>query len=129
MVAAATTALDEPAKESEPSGVAETSESLNPEAPQKAAKSTVEAQTTHVEEPAFHVEPLQAVPLNEGCKDLETTSTQLIEEGTKAKPKKQAIQASFCFVFFFCVVFFFLFIIAIPPLFFNIGIIVMRFTK
>ena len=83
-----TTTPDEPAKESEPSGVAETSESLNPEAPQKAAKSTVEAQTTHVEEPAFHVEPLQAVPLGEGCKDLETTSTQLIEEGTKAKPKK-----------------------------------------
>ena len=83
-----TTAPDEPAKESEPSGVAETSESLNLEAPQKAAKSTVEAQTTHVKEPAFHVEPLQAVPPSEGCKDLETTSTQLIEEGTKAKPKK-----------------------------------------
>ena len=83
-----TTAPDESTKESEPSGVAETSEGLNPEAPQKAAKSTAKAQTTHVEESALHVEPLQAVPPGEGCKDLETTSTQLIEEGTKAKPKK-----------------------------------------
>ena len=57
-VTVATNAPDEPAKESEPSRVAETSESLNLEAPQKAAKSTAEAQATHVEEPALLVEPL-----------------------------------------------------------------------
>ena len=87
-VAVATTAPDEPAKESEPSGAAETSKSLNPEVPQKATKSTTKAQATHAEEPALLVEPLQAVPPGEGCKDLETTSTQLFKEGTKAKPKK-----------------------------------------
>ena len=87
-VAVATTAPDEPAKESKPSGAAETSESLNPEVPQKATKSTTKAQATHAEEPALLVEPLQAVPPGEGCKDLETTSTQLFKEGTKAKPKK-----------------------------------------
>ena len=43
----ATTAPDEPAKESAPSGAAETSEGLNPEAPQKAVESTAEAQATH----------------------------------------------------------------------------------
>ena len=57
-VTVATNAPDELAKESEPSRVAETSESLNLEAPQKAAKSTAEAQATHVEEPALLVEPL-----------------------------------------------------------------------
>ena len=73
----ATTAPDEPAKEGKPFGATETSESLNPRAPQKAARSTVEAQAIHAEEPALLVEPLQAVPPDEGCKDLETTSTQL----------------------------------------------------
>ena len=104
-----TTAPDEPAKESEPSGVAETSESLNLEAPQKAAKSIAEAQATHVEEPALLVEPLQAVPPDEGCKDLETTFTQLSKEGIKAKPKKQAIQDSSCFIFVFVLFSFFSF--------------------
>ena len=87
-VVVATTALDELAKESEPSRVVETSESLNLEAPQKVAESTAEAQAIHVEEPTLLIEPLQAVPLGEGCKDLETTSTQLSKEGIKAKPKK-----------------------------------------
>ena len=54
----AITAPNEPAKESEPSRAAETSEGLNPKAPQKIAESTVEAQATHVEEPALLVEPL-----------------------------------------------------------------------
>ena len=43
----ATTTPDEPAKESEPSGVAETSEGLNPEVLQKAVESTAKAQATH----------------------------------------------------------------------------------
>ena len=88
MVTTATTAPDEPAKESEPSGAAETSEGLSLEAPLRAVESTVEAQAPHVEEPALLVELLQAVPPGEGCKDLETTSTQLSKEGIETKPKK-----------------------------------------
>ena len=42
--ALAITAPNEPAMENEPSGAAETSEGLNPEAPQKTAESTTEAQ-------------------------------------------------------------------------------------
>ena len=87
-VVVATTAPNKPAKESEPSGAVKTSEGLNPEAPQKAVKSTAEAQATHTKKPALLVEPLQAVPPSEGCKDFETTSTQLFKEGIKAKPKK-----------------------------------------
>ena len=55
---------------------------------QKAIESIAEAQATHAVEPALLVEPFQAVPPGEGYKDLETTSTQLSKEGTKAKPKK-----------------------------------------
>ena len=71
-----------------PSRAAETSEGLNPKAPQKAAESIAEAQAIHTEEPTLLVEPFQVVPPGEGCKDLETTSTQLSKEGIKAKPKK-----------------------------------------
>ena len=42
--ALAINAPDEPARKSKPSGAAETSEGLNPEAPQKTAESTTEAQ-------------------------------------------------------------------------------------
>ena len=125
----ATTALDE-TKESEPFGAAETSEGLNPEAPQKAAESTTKAQATYAKELALLIEPVQAVPFGEGYNDLETTFTQLSKERIKAKPKKQAIQASFCFVFIFMFFFMFFFIIIIViPFFFNVGIIVMRYTE
>ena len=72
----AVTALDEPVRR------------VNPEAPQKTAESTADAQTPHVEEPTFLFEPLQIVPPREGSKDLETTSTQLPKERIKTKPKK-----------------------------------------
>ena len=68
----AITSPEEPAKKSEPSGVAETSEGQNPDAPQKTVKSTGDAQASHAREPVLLVEPLQAVPLSEGSKDLET---------------------------------------------------------
>ena len=84
----AITAPDELAKESEPSRVAEASESLNPKVPQRVAESIAEAQATHAEEPALLVEHFQAVPPGEGYKDLETTSIQLSKEGIKAKSKK-----------------------------------------
>ena len=86
-VTMATTALDE-TKESEPFGAAETSEGLNPEAPQKAAESTTKAQATYAKELALLIEPVQAVPFGEGYNDLETTFTQLSKERIKAKPKK-----------------------------------------
>ena len=83
--ALAITAPDEPAKESELSRATETNEGLNPEAPQKTAGSTVDAQTLHAEESALLVEPLQTVPLSEGSKDPETAPTQPFKEGIKTK--------------------------------------------
>ena len=68
----AITSLEEPAKESEPSGAAKTSEGQNPDAPQKTVESTGDAQASHAEEPVLLVKPLQAIPLGEGSKDLET---------------------------------------------------------
>ena len=52
----------------------ETSEGLNPDAPKKTVESTGDTQAPHAEEPALLVEPLQAVPLDEGSKDLNVTS-------------------------------------------------------
>ena len=82
------TALDEPARESELSGAAKTNEGPNPEAPQKIAKSTTDAQAPHAEELALSVQPLQTVPPSEGSKDPETISTKLSKEGIKIKLKK-----------------------------------------
>ena len=87
-VALAITALDEPTRESELSGAAETNEGLNPEAPQKTVEFATDAQAPHAEESALLVELLQTVPPGKGSKDPETTSTQLSKEGIKTKPKK-----------------------------------------
>ena len=84
----ATTTPDESAKESELSRVAEISEGLSSEAPQKTVESIADAQAPHAEESTLLVKPLQAVPPSEGSKDPETTPTQLSEEGIKTKPKK-----------------------------------------
>ena len=84
----AITAPEEPARESKPSGAVETSEGLNPDAPQKTAESIGDAQAPHAEESAFLVEPLQAVPPSKGSKDFEIASAQLSKEGAKTKPKK-----------------------------------------
>ena len=87
-VVLAITSPEEPAKESEPFGVAETSEGQNPDAPQKTVESTGDAQASHAEEPILLVEPLQAVPLGEGSKDLETLLTQLSKGGAETRPKE-----------------------------------------
>ena len=84
----AITVPEEPTKESEPSGAAETGEGLNLDAPQKVAESTGGAQAPHAEEPTLLIEPLKAIPLGEGSEDLEVTSAQLSKEGAKTKPKK-----------------------------------------
>ena len=84
----AITVPEEPAKESEPFGAVETSESLNPDTPQKTPEFIGDAQAPHTEELALLVEPLQAVPLGEGSKDLKIASAQLSKEGAKTKLKK-----------------------------------------
>ena len=76
------------AKESEPSGAAETSEGQNPDASQETVESTSDAQVSHAEGPVLLVEPLQAVPLGEGSKDLETSPAQLSEGRVENKPKE-----------------------------------------
>ena len=85
--AAVSTAPNEPTKESEPFGAAETSEGLSLEAPSRAAESMAEARAPHAEEPTLLVEPLQAVPFGEGSKDLEITSVQPSLDGDKTKSK------------------------------------------
>ena len=84
----ATIAPDEPARESELSGVVEISSGLSSEAPQKTVESIADAQAPHAEEPALLVEPLQTVPPGEGSKHPEIASTQLSKEGIKTKSKK-----------------------------------------
>ena len=76
----AITAPEEPARESEPFGAAETNEGQNPDAPQKTVEFTGDAQASHAEEPTLLVEPFQAVPLGEGSKDLEIAPAQLSKE-------------------------------------------------
>ena len=55
--ALAITTPNKPAKESELSGVIETNEGLNTEAPRKAVKSTGNAQAPHAKESALLIEP------------------------------------------------------------------------
>ena len=84
----AITIPEEPVRESEPSGAVETSEGLNPDAPQKTTESTGDAQAPHAEEPTLLVEPLQAIPLGEDSEYREVSFAQLSKEGAKTKPKK-----------------------------------------
>ena len=127
-VAVATTAPDEPAKESEPSGAAETSKSLNPEVPQKATKSTTKAQATHAEEQALLVEPLQAVPPGEAARTLRPPLLSFLRRGLRPSQRNRPSRLAFV-LFLFLRCFLFSFYYCYPPFFFNIGIIVMRFTK
>ena len=82
------TSSKEPAKESEPSGAAETNEGQNPDAPQETLGSTGDAPVSHTEGPVLLVEPLQSVPLGEGFKDLDTSPAQLSEAGAEARSKE-----------------------------------------
>ena len=84
----AITSPDEPAKESEPSSAAETSEGQNPDAPQKTVESTGDAQVSHSQGPVLLAEPLQVVPFGEGFKDLETSPAQLSKGGAETRPKE-----------------------------------------
>ena len=84
----AITSPEEPAKESEPSGAAKTSEGQNPDAPQKTVESTGDAQASHAEELVLLLEPLQAIPLGEGSKGLETFPAQFSEGKAETRPKE-----------------------------------------
>ena len=53
---------------------------LNPEVPQEAAKSTISAQVSDVEEPALLVQLLQAISLADVSKGLEANPTQPPQE-------------------------------------------------
>ena len=82
------TSLEEPTKESEPSGAAEMSKGQNPDAPQKTVESTGDAQVSHAKVPVLLVEAFQAVPFGEGSKDLETFPVHLSERRVETKPKE-----------------------------------------
>ena len=86
--ALAITSSKEPAKESNPSGAVETNEGQNPVAPQEIVGSTGDVPVSHAEGPVLLVEPLQLVPLGDGSKDLETSSTQSSEVGAEARSKE-----------------------------------------
>ena len=84
----AVTSPNEPVKESEPFGVVGANEGQNPDAPQKTAESTGNAPISHAERPVLLVKPLQAVTLGEGSENLETSPTQLSEEGADIRSKE-----------------------------------------
>ena len=87
-VALALTSSKEPAKESDHSGVAETNEGQNPDAPQETIGSIGDTPISHAEGLVLLVEPLQSVPLGEGSKDLETSPAQLSKVGVEATSKE-----------------------------------------
>ena len=69
--ALALTAPNEPTEEGKLPGVTKTHENLIPEAPQKTAESTADAQAPYTEESALSIQPLQIVPPSEGSKGPE----------------------------------------------------------
>ena len=76
--------FDEPTKGGEFHGAIGIPGGLNPEVSQEAAKSTISAQVSDAEEPAFSVQPFQAIPLA----DIFEGPTQPPQEAAKAKLKK-----------------------------------------
>ena len=86
--ALAITSSKEPAKESDPSGAAEMDEGQNPDAPQETIGSTSDTPVSLAEGPVLLVEPLQSVPLEEGSKDLETSPAQISEAGVEIGSKE-----------------------------------------
>ena len=60
----------------EPHDAMEAPGGLNPEMPKEGAKPTVSAQISGAEEPAIFVQPLQAIPLIDVPKSVETDPAQ-----------------------------------------------------
>ena len=86
--ALAVTSSEEPTKESEPSDAAKTNEGQNPDAPQETVGSIGDAPVSHAVGPVLLVEPLQAVPLSEGPKDIKTPPVQPSEVGAETRSKE-----------------------------------------
>ena len=86
--ALATTPSEGPAKGSEPSGAAEMSEGQNPDTPQGTVGSIGDAPVSQAKGPVLLIEPLQAIPLGEGSKDLENSPAQLSEGGAETRSKE-----------------------------------------
>ena len=86
--ALAVTSSEEPAKESKLFGVAETDEGQNSVAPQEIVGSIGDAPISYAGGPVLLVEPLQAVPLSEGPKDIETPPVQPSEVGDEIRSKE-----------------------------------------
>ena len=63
----------------------ETPRGLNPKVPQEAAKSTVSAQVSDVEELALLVQPLQTIPLLMSLRALKLTLLSLPRKGMSPK--------------------------------------------
>ena len=72
---------DESMEGGEPYDAMEAPGGMNPEMPKEGAKPTVSAQIPDVEELALLVQPLQAIPLTEVPKSIETDSAQPSQEG------------------------------------------------
>ena len=128
-VVLAITSPEEPAKESEPSGVAETGEDQNPDAPQKTVESTSDAQASHVEEPALLVEP-RLFPSVRAPRILRSlllsSSREEPRPSQRSRPPRLApvlflfrCCCCFFFFFFFLIFYFFYFTIII---FWNMGV-------
>ena len=87
-VALAITSSEGLAKESEPFDTAKMNEGQNPDAPQGIVGSIGDASVSQAEGPVLFVEPLQAIPLGKGSKDLETPLAQLSEGGVETRSKE-----------------------------------------
>lgn len=72
---------NEPAEGGELLKVTETSGSSNPEAPQEATGSIVNAQDSHAKEPPFLVQPLQSISPADVTQGFEANPAQLPKEG------------------------------------------------
>lgn len=86
--APATTRLDEPAKEADPPGTVEASESFGADTPREAADPPADVQALQVEGVSLLADPSQAVVPGEGGKDLETSTAQPPVGGIEVEPKE-----------------------------------------
>ena len=80
--------LGESIEGGEPHDATEAPGGMNPEMPKEVAEPTVGAQITVAEEPVILVQPLQAIPLTEVPKSIETDPAQPSQEGDASQGPK-----------------------------------------
>ena len=68
--------------------MAKMNEGQNPDAPQGTVGSTGDSPVSQAKGSVLLIEPLQAIPLGEGSKDLDTSPAQLFEGGAKTRSNK-----------------------------------------